>query len=168
MADLSTDLEFQTNGKESEKDDAESTNERDLKVSVPGSVEASSSAQAVSFTIARAKQQMRIMVPFTSKELQAFFVLGTLANGDDFMSLDDFDDLLDRIERELTLLLQHAERRAGSYSPSGRSSPSGTRHKSQSMDFTESSGAIEDVLDASLSDTEATSCSPTKSNHKLK
>ena len=153
VANLSKDLEFYTHGKESEKrdDDGGGGSSSDGGGATTGETKAMAREGAaeptplpVMFTVARAKQQMRVMVPFTSKELQAFFVLVTTGDGDESISLDEFDDLLDVVEREMESLLRHAEQRERKYAPSMVSSPA--RHTSQSMDFTESSGVIEDNL----------------------
>ena len=106
--------------------------------------------EPVDITRSRAKQQLRVMVPFTTKELHAFFVQGTLNSSDDSMSLEKFDELLENIHGEILALLRQATRKDRKYSGSASKSPDETRHRMKSMDFTESSSIVEENMTAAL------------------
>jgi Ca2+-binding EF-hand superfamily protein len=62
-------------------------------------------------TIGRAKQQLRTMVPFTTKEMNAYISLLNIHYSlDDEITLKQFDDLLNMIEYEMKILLgPHSE-----------------------------------------------------------
>ncbi len=83
---------------------------------------------AMTLTVARARQQLRTMVPFTARELQAFMALSTLGSGDEEMSLAQFDALLNMIEHEI-------EKRLGPASPAELRKA----HEASSTDFMEGS-----------------------------
>ena len=55
-------------------------------------------------TIGKVKQQLRTMVPFTTKEVHAFVcLLGVEKSVDDKIMLTEFDHLLEKIEREMKI-----------------------------------------------------------------